>query len=72
MTEIVRGPYQSCWIYHMRGYRITSVHTGAIDKARHIKSSLSLIGDYGIEIHDEMELEKSFGGGMATFSKAQL
>ncbi|WDL96706.1 hypothetical protein [Alicyclobacillus sp. ALC3] len=37
---------------------------GAIDEARRIKPSIPLIGDYGIKIHDEMELAKSLEGGM--------
>lgn len=48
--------------YQRRGYRITSVHTGAIDEARHIKPSIPLIGDHGIEVHDEIELAKSLRG----------
>lgn len=44
--------------YQKRGYRITAVHSGAIDQARRIKPSIPLVGDHGIEIHDEIELEK--------------
>lgn len=50
--------------YQRRGYRITSVHTGAIDEARRIRPLIPIIGDYGIEIHDEIELAKSLRGGM--------
>jgi hypothetical protein len=34
------------------------VRPGAVDKARFIKPSISLIGEYGIPIHDEIELER--------------
>jgi len=46
--------------YQRRGYRITGIHSGAIDQARRIKPSIPLVGDHGIEIHDEIELAKSF------------
>ncbi|MCY0909047.1 MAG: GNAT family N-acetyltransferase [Sulfobacillus thermotolerans] len=46
--------------YQRRGYRLTGIHTGAIDQARRIKPSIPLIGQYGIPIHDEWELEKSW------------
>jgi len=44
--------------YQRRGYRLVAVHVGAIDEARRIKPSIPLVGDYGIPIHDELELEK--------------
>ncbi len=46
--------------YQRRGYRITAVYPGAIDEARRIKPSIPLIGDHGIEIHDEIELAKTW------------
>lgn len=45
--------------YQRRGYRITGVHSGAIDQARRMKPSIPLVGDHGIEIHDEIELAKN-------------
>ena len=42
--------------YQRRGWRICAVHRGAADNARTIKP-IPLIGRYGIEIHDELELE---------------
>jgi hypothetical protein len=41
-----------------RGFRITQVRLGAVDKSRLIKPSISLIGEYGIPIRDEIELER--------------
>jgi hypothetical protein len=32
-----------------------------VDKARAVKPSIPLIGDYGISIHDELELELRLG-----------
>jgi len=44
--------------YQRRGFRMVEVRPGAVDKARFIKPSISLIGEYGIPIHDEIELER--------------
>ena len=44
--------------YQRRGFRITAVRPGAVDKARRLKPSISLIGEYGIPIRDEIELER--------------
>jgi len=44
--------------YQRRGFRITEVRPGAVDKSRCIKPSISLIGEYGIPIRDEIELER--------------
>jgi hypothetical protein len=43
--------------YQRRGMRLVAVHSGAIDEARRIKPSIPLIGEHGIQIHDELELE---------------
>jgi GNAT superfamily N-acetyltransferase len=42
--------------YQRRGWRICEVHRGAVDVARRLKP-IPLVGRYGIEIHDELELE---------------
>jgi GNAT superfamily N-acetyltransferase len=44
--------------YQRRGFRITQVRPGAVDKSRSIKPSISLIGEHGIPIRDEIELER--------------
>jgi ribosomal protein S18 acetylase RimI-like enzyme len=43
--------------YQRRGLRIVAVHRGGVDAARQLKPSIPLTGDYGIELHDELELE---------------
>jgi mannose-6-phosphate isomerase-like protein (cupin superfamily)/GNAT superfamily N-acetyltransferase len=43
--------------YQRRGLRLVAVHPGAVDDARRIKPSISLVGDHGIPIRDELELE---------------
>lgn len=44
--------------YQKRGYRIVKVIPDAVTKARAIKPSIPLIGDKGIPLHDELQLEK--------------
>jgi len=43
--------------YQRRGMRLVAVHPGAVDAARRIKPGISEVGNYGIPIHDELELE---------------
>jgi len=43
--------------YQRRGLRLAAVHRDAADEARRIKPSLPLVGEHGIPIHDELELE---------------
>jgi GNAT superfamily N-acetyltransferase len=45
--------------YQRRGLRLVAVHPGAVDRSRHLKPSIPLIGAHDIEIHDELELELS-------------
>ena len=44
--------------YQRRGYFICAVHPSAVDESRKLKPSIPLIGNYGIGIRDEIELEK--------------
>jgi len=44
--------------YQRKGYRLVAVHSGAIDEARRVKPSIPLVGNYGIPLHDELELER--------------
>lgn len=43
--------------YQRRGMRLVAVHPGAVDEARRVKPTIPLVGDQGIPIHDELELE---------------
>ena len=43
--------------HQRRGLRIAAVHRAGVDAARHLKPSISLVGNYGIPLHDELELE---------------
>jgi ribosomal protein S18 acetylase RimI-like enzyme len=42
--------------YQRRGFRLAAIHCGAIDQARKIKPSIPTVGDYGIPVHNEVEL----------------
>ena len=44
--------------YQRRGFRMKEVRPGAVDESRRIKPSISMIGEYGIPIRDEIELER--------------
>lgn len=44
--------------YQRRGLRITAVDRGAVDRARKLKPGIPLVGQDGIEIHDELRLER--------------
>lgn len=43
--------------YQKRGFRLADLCPGAVDEARKIKPEIPLIGELGIPIHDEIELE---------------
>jgi DNA-3-methyladenine glycosylase I len=43
--------------YQKRGFELVKIHCRAVDESRKIKSSIPLLGDFGIPIRDEIELE---------------
>lgn len=43
--------------YQRLGMRIIGVNAGGVDESRKVKPGIPLVGDYGIEIHDEIILE---------------
>jgi hypothetical protein len=43
--------------YQRRGLRITAVHPGAVDRSRAVKSTIPLVGAYGIPLRDELIME---------------
>jgi GNAT superfamily N-acetyltransferase len=47
--------------YEHRGFQLTSVRPGAVTAARARKPSIPLIGENGIEIRDEIDLELALG-----------
>jgi GNAT superfamily N-acetyltransferase len=46
--------------YQRRGFRFAKVHPGAVDASRlRLKPGIPEVGEYGIPIRDEIELEKA-------------
>jgi ribosomal protein S18 acetylase RimI-like enzyme len=43
--------------YERCGFKLVAVHGGAVDRARSMKPEIPLLGDGGVEIHDELEYE---------------
>ena len=43
--------------YQRRGFELVAVHRGAVNEARKMKPSISLIGENNIPLRDEIELE---------------
>jgi GNAT superfamily N-acetyltransferase len=45
--------------YQRRGFRLVALHPGAVDHSRaHLKPEIPPIGDHGIDLRDELELDK--------------
>lgn len=49
---------QALRFYQKRGFRISHIHINAVEEARKIKAAIPQVGDHGIPIRDEIELEK--------------
>jgi N-acetylglutamate synthase-like GNAT family acetyltransferase len=43
--------------YQRLGYRLVALYPGAVDQARRLKPAIPVLGESGIAIHDELELE---------------
>lgn len=44
--------------YQKRGYHLSKIYPNAVEKARQYKPQIPLIGEWGIPIMDEIELQK--------------
>ncbi len=52
--------------YQRRGFSLVAVHRDAVRQARlSLKPEIPLLGEHGIEIRDEIELERRLGDGAA-------
>jgi GNAT superfamily N-acetyltransferase len=47
--------------YLRRGFRLIQVRLGAVDDARRLKPSIPTVGEYGIPMHDELDLCRVLG-----------
>ncbi len=50
--------------YLRRGFRLIQVRPGAVDEARKLKPSIPRVGEYGIPMHDELDLCRVLDAGM--------
>jgi ribosomal protein S18 acetylase RimI-like enzyme len=48
--------------YQRRGMRLVAVHRGAVDEARKVKPQIPQVGEHGIAVHDEIELDITLDG----------
>jgi ribosomal protein S18 acetylase RimI-like enzyme len=48
--------------YQKRGFELVKIHKNAVQRAREIKPEIPLIGNDGIPLKDEIELEKVLKG----------
>jgi ribosomal protein S18 acetylase RimI-like enzyme len=48
--------------YQRRGLRLVALRANEIEKSRRLKPSIPLVGNDGIPIRDELELEQGIGG----------
>jgi GNAT superfamily N-acetyltransferase len=45
--------------YQRRGFRLAALHRGAVDESRRrLKPEIPPVGEYGIDLRDELELDK--------------
>jgi hypothetical protein len=42
----------------VRGFRLTELRPGAVDRARETKPAIPELGEYGIPLRDELDLER--------------
>jgi hypothetical protein len=41
-------------LYQRHGFRLAELHSGGVDRARELKPQIPLMGQQGIEMHDEL------------------
>jgi GNAT superfamily N-acetyltransferase len=50
------------WFYAKRGFRLVRVDLGAVDRARRLKPGIPPVGEHGLPMRDELELEMLLTG----------
>ena len=51
--------------YQKRGFELVKIHRHAIDESRKLKASIPVLGNFGIPLRDEIELEMLLTSGDA-------
>jgi crotonobetainyl-CoA:carnitine CoA-transferase CaiB-like acyl-CoA transferase len=46
-------------LYQRHGFRIVELHAGGVDRARELKPQIPLMGQHGIEMHDELVFKRT-------------
>ena len=62
---MTNGNLSALRFYLRRNFRLIRVRPGAVDAARALKSSIPLVGEHGIPIHDELDLCRLIDPGEA-------
>jgi protein-L-isoaspartate(D-aspartate) O-methyltransferase len=53
---MTNGNLSALRFYLRRGFRLSGVRPGAVDRARELKPSIPLVGEHGIPLRDELDL----------------
>jgi GNAT superfamily N-acetyltransferase len=56
--------------YQRRGFVLVAVHRNAVELSRKLKPQIPLIGEHGIPIRDEIELEMPLNNGERKVSRS--
>jgi hypothetical protein len=56
-NNMLHNETEKTHIYQKRGFVLVAIHRNALAQSRKIKPQIPLIGDHGIPLRDEIELE---------------
>ena len=56
LIDAVAGAARHFRFYQRRGFRLAELRPGAVDRSRQEKPQIPRTGDYGIPLHDEIDL----------------
>jgi hypothetical protein len=60
--QLVAHAVDALRFYQRRGFRLAKLHPGAVDESRaRLKPEIPAVGDHGIPLRDELELELDVG-----------
>ena len=60
---MTNGNLSALQFYLRRGFRLSEVRPGAVDRARELKPSIPLVGEHAIPVHDELDLSRVLDPG---------
>ncbi len=56
LTTTTNDNVDALRFYQRRGFRLAELRPGAVDRSRQEKPQIPRVGDYGIPLHDEIDL----------------